>query len=453
MLSAIMKRRVFLGHLARGSLVAAAPAWGTDSVKGATDRIRVGVIGCGGRGRYVARQLQGAGAEIVALCDVYAANLQAANVEFGGTCRCFGDFRKLLDQQDLDVVLIATPDHWHAIPTVLACQAGKDVYVEKPLGHNIREGQAMVRAARQHARIVQTGTQQRSAPHFQEAREIIQNGELGQIHFVRIWDYMNFTSRRFDRAQEAQPAELDWDFYLGPAPQVPFEWSRFVGGYRWHFDYAGGLITDYGTHRIDTMHQIMDVEAPLTVAAAGSRFALGATGDVPDVLQVTYEYPGFILSYEACALNAHGVGGRTPGRSYYLAQGAEDRPHGLAFYGTKGALFADRLGFEIYPERAPDASIPPSGSQSLRLNRKERTGRDASDTHARDFLECVRTRHVPAADVLMGHLASNACHLGNIAYRTGHKLRWDAAREQILDDPPAQALLGRQARKPWDAIQ
>jgi predicted dehydrogenase len=449
-----MKRRVFLKRFAQVSVLAATSGWCAGSVSGANDRVRLGVIGCGGRGRFVSRHLAEAGAQVVALCDVYETQMRAANQEFGGSCRCFGDFRHVLDQHDVDAVLVATPDHWHAIPTVMACQAGKDVYVEKPLGHNVHEGRAMLRAAEQSGRIVQAGTQQRSAPHFQEARQIIQSGELGKVHFVRVWNYMNFSSRSmYPRKTGPKPVDVDWDFYLGPAPEVPFDWDRFVGNYRWFFDYAGGLITDYGTHRIDMVHQIMGEGTPLTIAAAGQRFESSLRGDVPDVLQVTYTYPGFALSYEACALNAHGLGGRSPGRSYYLAQGADDRPHGIAFYGTKGALFADRIGFEIYPELAPDMDGASGAGKPPSPIRKERAARDATDLHARNFIDCIRSRRKPAAEIQQCHLASSACHLGNIAYKTGRKLSWDAAQETIKDDPGAASLLGRQPRKPWDLIK
>jgi predicted dehydrogenase len=447
-----MKRRAFLTRVIHAGVVTAAPGLAAGAVEGANDRVRMGVIGCGGRGRYVARELEKAGARIVAVCDLYDLQMRRAKQEFEGDCREFLDFRELLDQRDIDAVLIATPDHWHAIPTVLACQAGKDVYVEKPLGHNIREGQAVLRAAREHGRIVQTGTQHRSAPHFEEARRIIQSGDLGKVHLVRVWNFMNLARRDRSPNQGPKPDGVDWDFYLGPAPWVPFDWRRFLGTYRWFFDYAGGLITDYGTHRIDTVHQIMGVEAPRSVAAAGQRFALGLGGDVPDVLQVTYEYPGFVLSYESCALNAHGLGGRTPGRDYYRAQGAEDRPHGMAFYGTGGTLLADRIGFEIHPELFPPPDRQPGQGRAPQAMRSERTGRDATDLHTRNFIECVRSRRQPAADVDLGHRAASACHLGNIAYRTGHKLRWDAVQELIVNDPAASELLGRQARKPWDMI-
>jgi predicted dehydrogenase len=344
-----MKRRDFLEHTGRLAFTAASAR----RIFGANERVAIGLIGCGGRGRHVARLMREApGVEFSAVCDVYEPNALNAKQWAGSQARAYGDFRRLLDRNDIDAVLVATPDHWHAIPTVLACQAGKDVYVEKPLAHNIKEGRAMAEAARRYNRIVLTGTQQRSATHFPEVARIIQGGELGEMHYVRVWNFSNMFPAGIGREPDSDvPEGLDWDFYLGPAPLVPYNRKRFRGTYRWFWDYAGGTITDFGTHRFDTVHQIMGVDAPRTVSASGRRFSLQDAGEMPDVLQVTYEYPGFVLSYEVCNLNAHGLGGRTPDMRYYNARGAENRPHGMAFYGTNGALFADRIGYEIYPER------------------------------------------------------------------------------------------------------
>lgn len=430
---AIARRRFLVGAPVVGALAR--------RVQGANDRIRVGLIGCGARGRYLARLMREVpGVEFVAVCDVYAANAEPARQWAGAHARAYKDFRRLLEQSDIDAVVIATPDHWHAIPTVLACQAGKDVYVEKPLAHNIREGRAMVEAARRYNRIVQTGTQHRSAPHFAEVARIIQSGELGRVHFVRVWNYSNMFPGGIGREPDSDPPPgLDWDFYLGPAPSVPFNRRRFLGTYRWFWDYAGGTITDFGTHRFDTVHQIMGVEAPLRVSASGGRFALDDAGEMPDVLQVTYEYPGFVLSYEACNLNAHGLGGRTPEMKYYQARGEHDRPHGMAFYGTNGALFADRIGYEIYPEQG-------------RTGRRWVQAADATAAHVRNFIECVRSRTRPNADVETGHRSTVVAHLGNIAYKIGRKLRWDPQKETFPEDREACALLGRNARKPWDLL-
>jgi predicted dehydrogenase len=411
----------------------------------ASDRVVVGLIGCGGRGRYVGRQMREApGVEFAAAGDVYLPKAGEAREWMGSRAQAYQDFRRLLERKDIDAVLIATPDHWHATPAALACQAGKDVYVEKPLAHNIREGHAIVQAARRHDRIVQTGTQQRSAPHFAEITRIVQSGELGTVHFVRIWNYVNMAPNGIGRvADSAAPEGLDWDFYLGPAPRVPFNAKRFGPSYRWFRDYAGGYITDFGAHRFDTVHQIMGATAPKTVAATGGRFRLRDAGDIPDVLQVTYEYEGFVLSYESCLISGHGVGARTPGMKYYNARGEDDRPNGMAFYGTNGALFADRIGYEIFADTRPEARSP---------ERRRMNTTDATALHAANFIECVRSRRKPAAEVETGHRSSTVPLLGNLSYDVGRKLRWDAAREEVIDDAEASRRLGRAARKPWDLI-
>jgi predicted dehydrogenase len=428
-----MHRRAFAG--------VAASALSYGRILGANDRVHVGLIGCGGRGRYVARLMRDApGVAFGAVCDVYAPNANKAREWAGPGARALGDFRRVLDLKEIDAVLVATPDHWHAIPTLLACQAGKDVYVEKPLAHSIREGRAMVEAARRYNRIVQAGTQHRSAAHLAEAARIVQAGELGQVRLVRVWNYFSMFPAGIGREPDSEPPEgLDWDFYLGPAPAVPFNRKRFLGTFRWFWDYAGGPITDFGTHRFDTVHQIMGVDAPRSVSAAGARFSLSDAGEMPDVLQATYEYPGFVLSYEACCLNGHGLGGRTPGVRYYNARGPEDRPHGMAFYGTGAALFADRIGFEIYPENE-------------RTARRQVAGADATPEHARAFVECVRSRKRPPADVEAGHRATAVAHLGNIAFKTKKKLRWNAEAGDFEGAPEAGALLFRKPRKPWDEV-
>jgi predicted dehydrogenase len=454
-----MKRREFTKQSLLSTAILATSAASAKRILGANDRVRLGLIGCGGRGLEVATLMRKVpGVEYIAVCDVYETNANAAREWAGTAARTFGDFRKLLEQKEVDAVHIATPDHWHAITTVLACQAGKDVYVEKPLAHNVREGRAMVAAARRYKRIVQAGTQHRSAPHYREVQQIIQSGALGEVRLVRVWNYSNLTPYGIGNQPDGPvPAGLDWDFYLGPAPKVPFNKNRFLRSFRWFWDYAGGTLTDFGTHRFDTVHQVMGVEAPKTVSASGGRFSIKDGGEMPDVLQVTYEYPGFVLSYEACNLNGHGMGGRTPGMNYYSMRGETDRPHGEAYYGTNGALFADRIGYEIYPEPQPmrrrdgsqDVKTQASG---LRTEAKRLQSKDATDLHCANFIESLRTRTPPAAEVEIGHRSTTVPHLGNIAYKVGRKLTWDAAKEDFVNDAEASKLLGRQARKPWDLI-
>ncbi len=457
-----MKRRDFIGKCTQTAVAASTialfpSARANEKMVGANERIRVGWIGCGFRGNHVASAMRTVpGVEIVATCDVYEPNAEKARVGLGPAATACTDFRRVLDRQDIDAVLVATTDHWHAIPTVLACQAGKDVYVEKPLGHNVAEGRAMVNAARRYDRVVQTGTQQRSAAHFPRIREIIQGGQLGEVCFVRIWNYSNRYPGGIGREPDSDPPSgLDWDFYLGPAPKVPFNRKRFLGTYRYFWDYAGGVPTDWGTHRFDVMQWIMDVAAPTAVSASGGRFALDDAGEVPDVLQATFEYPGFVLSYECTLLNAFGTGGRTPGMKYYRANGPDDRPNGMAFYGTSGTLLADRWGFEIMPELLPDhkATAADRGSQEhFRMTREEAFTPDSTALHVRNFFDCMRARSRPVADVELGHQASNVAHLANIAYKTGRKLRWDEEKELFVDDPQASSLLRREARLPWAEI-
>ncbi|MCI0538459.1 MAG: Gfo/Idh/MocA family oxidoreductase [Verrucomicrobiales bacterium] len=449
-----MKRRDFIKQT---TAAVSTTAISSKRIIGANDRVVLGLIGCGGRGMDVAQlMIKAPGAEYGAVCDVYAPNADRAKQQLNPSARVFGDFRKLLELKDIDAVHIATPDHWHAIPTVLACEAGKDVYVEKPLAHNVKEGRAMVAAARKHNRIVQTGMQHRSAPHYREVERIIQSGELGEVRFVRVWNYSNMTPNGIGRPPDSPPPEgLDWDFYLGPAPKVPFNRSRFLGTFRWFWDYANGTITDFGTHRFDTVQQVMHVEAPKTVSATGGRFSLKDNGEMPDVLQVTYEYDGFVLSYEACNINAHGTGGRTPEMNYYGMRDKTDRPNGEAYYGTNGALFCDRIGFEIYPEPVAVARTRRERSKPIeayRMEAKRQQSKDATDLHAAHFIECVRSRKTPNADVEIGHRSTTVPLLGNIAYKTGRKLVWNAAKEDFVNDAAASKLLGRKARKPWDLI-
>lgn len=446
-----MQRRHFLGSLAATTATVASAA-------SPNDQIRIGWIGCGGRGRFVAREMaRVSGVKFVAVADVYQTNLERAREWVGEGCRAYADFRELLDQRDVDAVLIATPDHWHAIPTVMACQAGKDVYVEKPLSHTVREGQAMLRAAREHNRVVQTGTQQRSAPHFEVIRELIQTGKLGNIRFVRIWNYRNSFPPRPAPLDSDPPAGLDWDFYLGPAPAVPFNRGRFLHSFRNYFDYSGGIVTDYGTHRFDSLRQVTGALAPQTISASGALFDLHDGRDIPDVLQVTYEFPEFVLSYETCAVNAHGVGGRTPGRKYYRANNTDDRPNGLAFYGTDGTLLADRWGFEVYPELKRNMNLARLAPERItpdlfRTQKADGFSPDSTPLHVANFIECMRTRQRPAADIEEGHRSTSIPLLGNIAYRTGRKLKWDPEREDFIDDADASQHLSKKAREPWDLI-
>lgn len=440
-----MQRREFIKTGARAG-VATLVAASAQRVYGANTRVNVALIGCGGRGKSVARAMSRvSGVAHLAVCDVYDVQARKARDQLDAA-DTYKDFRRALERKDVDAIHIGTPDHWHAIPAVLACEAGKHVYVEKPLSHNILEGKAIVKAARASGKVFLTGTQQRSAPHFAEVAEIVQGGRLGEVRFVRVWNYANRMPDGIGTApDEPAPPGLDWDFFLGPAPSVPYNRKRYLNTYREFSDYAGGRITDFGVHRFDTVHQIMGVDRPRSVCATGGRFALGGMGDHPDCLQVTYEYPKFVLSYEASLINSFGAMGRTtPDMHYYGARGGENRPNGMAFHGTRGTLLADRVGYEIIPERRRNVE---SG-----LERMHQNSREATALHAQHFIRCVRDGEKPRCDAEVGHRSSLIAHLGNISYRVGKKLQWDAEKEDFIDAPDASRLLGRKARKPWDLI-
>jgi len=421
----------------RRAVLGAITARSYASILGANDSVRLGLIGCGGRGLYVTGFMRKvAGVSLAGACDVDRRLAEKAAAAAGG-CFYTQDFRRLLDRRDLDAVVVATPDHWHALPAIRALEAGKAVYVEKPLAHNVLEGRAMVEAARRHKALAMPGTQHRSAPHYAEIQRRIAAGEIGEVRLVRVWNFTNMLPDGIGRAPDsAPPPELDWEMFLGPAPIRPYNPKRHIATYRWFTDYAGGTITDFGVHRFDTVHQILGEASPLKISAAGGRYALNDMGEMPDTLVVSYQYPSYTMIYEMSNINGFGMGGRAPGMKYYNMRGQEDRPHGEAYHGTKGTILADRIGYEVYAEgdSKPVERIP---------------ARDATSIHCEHFIACLRGLGRPVTDLEKAHRATNVAHLGNIAYRTGRQIHWDPAAETIAGDRQAEALLGRPWRKPW----
>lgn len=293
----------------------------------------------------------------------------------------------------------------------------------------------MVEAARRNNRIVQVGTQQRSQRHFQEAVEFIRGGGLGTVSFVRTWNYGNSYPNGFGNAPDsAPPRGLDWDLWLGPAPEVPFNQNRFGvflnpdldyqtwATWRYFFDYGGGMMTDWGVHLLDIVHWAMDVEYPLSVAALGDKFHIQDNRDTPDTLIATYTYPGFVATYENRQLNGHGL---------------EGHGYGITFHGTKGTMFIDRGGFTVTPER--NADVEPITN----------TNNDSPISHQRRFLDAMRSRELPNSDIEIGHRSTSAAMLGNVAYLAGRTIHWDGDVEQVKDDPEANALLDKPYREPW----
>ncbi len=410
----------------------------TGRVLGANERVAVGVIGTGRMGlsnlEDFAKQPQ---VEIAAVCDVYQPNLEKGLKATSGKAKTYKDFREVLDRKDIDVVIVATPDHWHALPTVLACQAGKDVYVEKPISTVLEEGKRMVEAARKYNRVVQVGTQQRSGTHFQKAVQLVQDGFIGKVSFVRTWNYENEFPEGIGNPPDSDPPTgLDWDLWLGPAPKLPFNWNRFGVGDRWStfryfWDYAGGMMTDWGVHLLDIVQWAMKVDGPNAITASGGKYYLQDNRDTPDTLQVTYEYPGFTCTYESRKCN---------GNSMY------DKGYGIQFHGTDGTLFLDRSGFQLYPEKRKSGEKEVDRTAAVQMGEVN----DSHLDHVRNFLDCVKSRKLPISDIEIGHRSTSACLLGNVAYRSKQRILWDAASQRLAQGgPEPRKLLSREYRAPW----
>jgi predicted dehydrogenase len=433
-------RRTFLKGLAAASLTSAAS---TRRVFGANDRVRVGLIGIGLiGGRHLLDFKAQPDCEIAGISELSDERMDLGVQMAGNGPERFDDFRRMLDRKDIDVIVVSTPDHWHALMTILACAAGKDVYVEKPLTWALREGEWMKRAAEAHGRIVQVGTQQRSGVHYQRARSMLRQGHIGQVRSVRIGSFRNIMPG-FTQPVGKPLSAAQWDMWLGPAPFVPFDPARCLYHFRWFHDYSGGQTTNLLAHQIDIVQWVTDA-LPLRVAAFAQRKSLGGIGETPDVLEAIFEYPEFLVNWSSREISAGGRGD-------------------LEFFGTKGMLAIDRRGFEVTPDRDinPDSQIPsftsPPQRDAVVRYRTEAVKdegyeqvRDQFQPHVRNFLDAVKSRKEPIANLDAGHRTAVACHLANIAARVGRVVHWDAEHETVAGDEEAQALLTRAYRAPWD---
>jgi len=436
----------------RRSFLTAATAASYGRVLGANNRIGIGFIGCGLIGlRHIQDFKKQPDADLVAVSDVYLPRLEQGKADCGPRTRTYRDFRKLLEDKDVEAVCISTPDHWHALQTILACAAGKDVYVEKPMTLFVREGSWMTKAARRYQRVVQVGTQGRSGAHIPEVQRLLAAGHIGKIHTVRIGAFRNIMPG-FGRPSDGEPpTELDYEMWLGPAPKRTYNPHRALYHFRWFWDYSGGQMTNLGSHDLDFVHLLMKVRGPTTVYSIGGRYALEDDGETPDLQDALYEYPGFTVLIS-------------------LREGSLGRRHGsgVELFGTKGSLVVSRGGFEVFPDMriAPERSIPPwskpaghpqpADVQPAPWTEARKAGvmtEEPMDRHVRNFLDCVKTRQRPVADVEEGHQVSAACHLANISLRLGgRKIRWDPEKEEIVGDREAAAHLVRPYRKPWDEV-
>jgi predicted dehydrogenase len=395
-------RRAFL-TAAPGLIVGARLA--ASHAQGANDRIRIGVIGTGGRARGLMTLLKKLpGNDLVAVCDVYEPRLLQAAEIAGPTAVKVADYRRILDDRGIDAVVIGTPDHWHKTMTLDAVAAGKDVFVEKPVSHSIAEGAEMVRVVEASKQIVQTGTQQRSWDHWVLGKQIIDSGRLGQITFVQTFWYQHATATSFP---PVALEKLDWKRWLGPAPDRAFEPIRF---YQWrHFwDYGGGGITDLMTHWIDVVHWYMNVEAPASAATTGHNYYIKAW-ETPDTVNVSLVYP---KDFDAAYLGT------------YVSR-VDDG--GLEFRGDRGTLKVDRSRLAFYRD---DAAWAP-GTQAPEPEILVRSSGDGTLTHLGNWLDCIRSRKAPNANIRVAHQAARASHIANASLRSGGPVRWNPATEAI----------------------
>lgn len=426
----------------------ATTALGSSRVLGAKDRVRVGFVGLGNRGDQVLDSfLKQPDAEVVAICDLYQPYLDFAAKKIGTHPKQFKDYRKLFDLSDLDAVVIATPDHWHALQAIQACQAGKDLYVEKPLSLCVAEGRRMTEAVRRHQRVCQVGIQRRSAPVCREAAELVRSGALGKISVVRAFHIQNEWPKGIGNPpNETPPGDLDWNAWLGPAPEVPYNKNRTFYRFRWFYDYSGGQLTNFGVHYIDFIHWALGHEAPLAVAAMGGKFAVEDNREIPDTLEVMWQYPGGTL-VTFSQFNA-------------TAAPAGMRNGEIEFRGTKGTLYLQGNGYEVvpdavtpneFPARRPDYRAYERGwraGEKPMIEPKKGAGNADTAYHARNFLDCVKSRQRCHCDVETGHRSTSACLIGNIAHKTKSLLEWDARVERFTNNTAANQSLSYRYRAP-----
>jgi predicted dehydrogenase len=434
-----LNRRQFVKHAA--GTAAIVTALRHSRAASANEKIVVGVMGVGGRGTALAGMFAGRNdVQIAYLCDVdtrrFAPAQKAVERTNGRNVKCVQDFRRILDDPDVDVLINATPDHWHALGTILACQAGKHVYVEKPMAYNIWEGRKMIEAARKYQRVVNVGMQSRSAPYAAAARELIQSGRLGEIHLVRVFNMMQHPTRE-PGPEQPPPEGLDYDLWCGPAAKLPYR-----SGQSWlnMGEYSCGPIPGDAVHQIDLARFVMgDPAPPKSVCHTGGIYALRDGRDTPDTQFATYEYDRFTLLFEGSLWSPYMKKITQEIRNNDLYPDWPFCSTKIEILGTKAMMFLGRHGGGWQVFDSDHKSI----AQSY--------GRQGDAPHIENFLQCVRSGARPNADVEQGHQSVLLCHLSNIAWRVGNsKLRFDAKSESFPDSVEANRFLRREAsRTPW----
>ena len=404
------------------------------------DKIQVGLIGCKGMGfSNLISLLKLSEIDVVALCDVDKSVLEkrTADLEKAGISKplWYNDYRELLDNKDIDVVIIGTPDHWHCLQLCDSILAGKDVYCEKPIANSIRECQIMLDMVNKNDRVVQIGQWQRSQPHFVDAIKFVHSGQLGEIRLAKAWAYQGWMMPVDVKPDSPVPEGVDYNMWLGPAPQRPFNSNRFHFNFRWFWDYAGGLMTDWGVHLIDYALYGMQAGNPNSVMAMGGKFAYpNDASETPDTLQTIFEYDNFSILWE----HATGIDGGNYGRN-----------HGIAFIGNNGTLVLDRKGWEVIPDnnfQGWDQDGTPR-MEAIPLQENQGSG---LDLHTANFINAVKSRDTSSlnAPIQVGYDAALVSHMGNIAYKTGSRIYWDDAAYRF-NDKSADKLMESTYHNGW----
>ncbi|MCY1721921.1 Gfo/Idh/MocA family oxidoreductase [Prolixibacteraceae bacterium Z1-6] len=405
-----------------------------NSCAGANDKLVCGLIGAKGMGFADLKAFLGQkNTECAAICDVdkNILNTRIADVEKiqGTKPKGFKDFRKLLEEPGIDVIIIGTPDHWHCLPFVYAAQEGKYIYCEKPLSNTIEEINVMERAAERYGTIAQIGQWQRSDKHWKDAVEFVYSGELGNIRTVRTWSYQGWMKSIPVQPDGPVPAGVDYDMWLGPAKARPFNPNRFHFNFRWFWDYAGGLMTDWGVHIIDYGLYGMKAKAPKSVMAMGGKFAYPDDAcETPDSMQALYEFDGYTMLWD------HGTG---------IDGGYYGRTHGVGFVGNNGTLVVDRQGWEVIPE----------GGKNPKMKRVEIQKGDGQglNNHMANFIDCIKKDDKNTnCNIEIAANTARVCHLGNVALKTGERLYWDADNSQFIGNDNANQYLKAHYRSPWE---
>ena len=397
----------------------------------ANDRVRLGFIGVANRGsQLMEATLVHDDAQVVAVCDCYEPARDRWVDKLGAGVTSHNDFREILDRDDIDAVVIGTPDHWHAIQTIMACDAGKDVYVEKPLSITIKEGRRMVEAARRNNAVVQVGTHRRSSTLLPQLRDTISTGEIGHVTVATCYRISNMFPSGIGIADDQEPPEgLDWDMWLGPRPYRPFNPTIQPYKFRWHGEFSS-QVANWGVHYFDAIRWVLDEEAPVSVCAMGGQYVVDDMRDIPDTMQATFEF----------------ASGRLMTFGQYEASGNRAIDNELELRGTLGTVAAGSSGFTVTPERAGQFGDPAPLAPEKSV---KSTDGDLTVAHIRNFLDCIKSRNKPNADVEIGHRSTTFALLANISLATKSRIEWDPVNERITSPQSANKLLNYNYRSPW----